>query len=291
MCCALPAEAMADYLNPAWRATLEHNKLGSFDAWWQAAPEWFEPPNQRRGGWSGVARHTLHSPEGDSREVFIKRQENHQAPSWRHPWRGEPTFAREFRRIQHFQRLGIPTTTPVYFARRKGEHGEQAILVTEALTGYVSAEAQSEAWLRDGAPERAIRHTYLGAVAGLLRQIHDHGIQHGCFFPKHIFTRAKADGGFAVCVIDLEKARRRPLRPLRALRDLYCLFSEAQQWSLGDRVAFLKAYLQIPSLNPYAKWLWRQIAHRAERKQRLRDGQPKLQVRTPHSTTLPVSRA
>ncbi|MBZ0142102.1 MAG: lipopolysaccharide kinase InaA family protein [Rhodocyclaceae bacterium] len=261
---------MHDFINERWRPILAHNGLADFEALWKLEAQWFEPPNQRRGGWSGVARCELSLPGGGTRAIFLKRQENHGTFSFRHPVGGVPTFLREFRRIQHYRACGIPTLEPVYFAMRRTSRGHRAILATEELTGFVSMEDRVQRWLREGAPARPIRLRYLRAVAALLREMHAHGIQHNCFFPKHVFVRMNADGGVEARVIDLEKSRWRPHGALCARRDLYSLNYHSQCWSRSDRLRFYKAYLQIERLTPFAKWLWRHIAARSARKNRVR---------------------
>lgn len=260
---------MQDYLDPRWRQILAHNGLDGFDALWALDIGWFEEPNRRRGGWSGVSRHELALPEGGTQAIFIKRQENHPTFSWRHPVRGVPTFEREFSRIMRYRACGIPTPTPVLYAARRGPEGLRAILITEALTGFVSLEARVAQWLAEGVPPLAERRRYIEAVAGLLRSIHAHRLQHNCFFPKHIFTRVLADGSVDVRIIDLEKSRWQPSRTVCALRDLYSLMLESQCWRLSDRLRFLMAYLGIRRLTPYAKKLWRRILERAVGKRRL----------------------
>ena len=198
---------MKDFINDRWRPILVHNGLSDFGALWQLKADWFEAPNHRRGGWSGVSRCELALPGGGTRAIFLKRQENHKARLWTHPLRGAPTFLREFRHIQHYRACGIPTLEPVYFAMHKVGKDERAILVTEELTGFVSMEDRVLRWLKDGAPARPMRLRMLQAVAALLRDMHAHGIQHNCYFPKHVFTRINDDGSVDARVIDLEKSR------------------------------------------------------------------------------------
>ena len=122
-----------------------------------------------------------------------------------------------------------------------------------------------------------MRLRMLQAVAALLRDMHAHGIQHNCFFPKHVFVRVSADGGVEARVIDLEKSRWRPSKVVCAIRDLYTLNYHSQMWSRSDRLWFFRSYLQLERLTPFAKWLWRTIAARSGRKQRI---QPPIRVFT-----------
>ena len=88
---------MKDFISDRWRPILAHNGLSAFDALWKLEAPWFEEPNHRRGGWSGVSRCELALPGDGSTGIFLKRQENHRARLWTHPVRGAPTFLREFR--------------------------------------------------------------------------------------------------------------------------------------------------------------------------------------------------
>jgi hypothetical protein len=47
---------MKDHFPEKWQEILSHNDLDSFEKLWALQLEWFEEPNQRRGGWSGVSR-------------------------------------------------------------------------------------------------------------------------------------------------------------------------------------------------------------------------------------------
>jgi hypothetical protein len=255
---------MTDYIDPAWRPVLEHNGLADFAAWWQLEAGWFEAPNQRRNGWSGVSRVSLSLPDGQVTGVFLKRQENHNTFSWRHPWRGIPTFVREFRHLMHYRACQVPTLDPVYFASRVVDGQSRAILVTRELAGFMPLDVWSTAEPRS----RNQRHACLMAVAVLLRKLHRHHVQHNCCFPKHLFARASEDGTVEVRIIDLEKSRWRPLALLCALRDLDTLNRHALGWSRTDRLRFLRIYLDIPRLTFYAKWLWRRLVLRQDKKRR-----------------------
>jgi hypothetical protein len=271
--------SMQDFVNERWRSILAYNNLSDFESLWKLEAEWFEPPNQRRGGWSGVSRCELMLPEGGRCGIFIKRQENHGTPSWRHPVRGVPTFFREFKRIMNYRSKAIPTLEPVYFATRQVGKNQRAILITEELAGYVSLDDKVQTWVKEGAPSRALRHRILGAVAALLRDMHSHGIQHSCFFSKHVFIRLNDDGSVDARVIDLEKSRWRPLKTLCAMRDLYSLSRFSSYWSRSDRLWFYREYLGVPRLTSYAKWLWRSIEARAIKKNRIPS--PAAQVSLP----------
>lgn len=260
---------MEDFVDARWQPLLARHGLADFEALWNLEAPWFEEPNRRRGGWSGVSRFELDLPDGSKQGFFLKRQENHGTFSWRHPVRGVPTFLREFRKIMHYRFCGIPSLEPVFFAMRQAGKDQRAILVTAELSGFVSMEDRVREWLEHGAPPLAERQEYLRAIGNLLRAMHRHGIQHNCFFPKHVFTRMQPDGKVEARVIDLEKSRWRPIQTLSARRDLYSLVRQSLHWGRTDRLRFFKHYLGIEHLTPYAKWLWRDIERRSVRKNRL----------------------
>lgn len=246
---------MNDFVNPAWQSVLTHNGLADFDALWGIDAGWFESPNRRRGGWSGVSRLELTRPEGTACTVFLKRQENHGTFSFRHPVQGVPTFEREFRLIQRYRAAGIPTLEPVYFAVR----GQRAMLMTVALDGFLPLDSLAGNW-------QPYRKEILATVALLTRKLHDARIQHNCFYPKHVFVKVDAGGTAEARVIDLEKSRWRPLRLICTLRDLDTLNRYARGWRRTERLYFLKTYLGLRTLTPKARRLWRTLAKRATRK-------------------------
>lgn len=251
---------MKDYFPDQWRDILRHNKLDSFDALWNLQADWFEPPNERRGGWSGVSRCELDSPKGGKVAVFLKRQENHVTRTLLHPF-GMSTFIREIENILRFKNAGIPALEPVYFAVRKVDGNLRAILCTEALDGYEPLEDLTERWLKEGWPERKKRQRLMQVVASVMSRMHDHKIQHNCFYPKHIFVRF-TENAIDVRIIDLEKAKVKLLRRYATFRDLYALNRHAQGWSRTDRLRFLLLYLERKRLDRHAKELWRKIVTR-----------------------------
>ncbi len=248
---------MNDFIAAEWQRIFEFNGLRSFDDFWKLEAKWFEEPNQRRGGWSGVARCELKLPEGGTTRVFLKRQENHTTRTLAHPLRGMSTFVREFQQIVRYRECGIPSLTPLYFACRREDGNLRAILLTEELSGFRSLDEMAREWKE---MPRAIRHAIINAVAQLLRQIHEHRLTHNCFYPKHVFLRLDAQGRVEARVIDLEKTKRQFFGFDWNFRDMRRL--NIPGWSRTDRVRFFREYLRIPRLTPGAKEKWRRIARR-----------------------------
>jgi hypothetical protein len=258
---------MKDHLPDQWQAVLRHNKLDSFDALWNLEAGWFEPPNKRRGGWSGVSRCELALPEGGTATVFLKRQENHATRTLSHPF-GMLTFIREMQNILLFKQASIPSLEPVYFAERNVDGNRRAILCTEALDGYQPLENLVQCWLTEGWPERAVRRRLMHAIVKVMRQMHLHKIQHNCFYPKHVFVRFTGDE-ISIRIIDLEKAKLRILSRFATFRDLYTLNRHSLSWPRTERLRFFLMYLGLKRLNAEAKTLWRQIEKRTMSKGRV----------------------
>ena len=200
---------MDDLLSEEWAPTLRYNGLGEFDDLWGVDAPWFEPPNHRRGGWSGVARLELATPDGATRAVFLKRQQNHWRRTLTKPFRGELTFEAELRNMLALQDAGVPSLQPVFFGRRKVEGGWRAILVTRELGGYRPLDDWLEQWRIDGSGHaRRLRRRVIAAAARLVARLHRHSLVHNALYPKHLFVRIDAGDVVDVRLIDLEKMRR-----------------------------------------------------------------------------------
>ena len=192
------------------RELLVYNGLDGFESLWNADLSWFEEPNHRRNGWSGVSKHVLKRPEGGTLAVFIKRQQNHNFRTLLHPLRGLPTVYREYRNISRMKKHGVRCPDPVFYGHRNAGGRWQAILVTRSLEGYRPLEDSLSAIDQDNLDAR---RALLTSVAQTLRQMHRHHRRHSCLYAKHILVRAEnADGPngdgthqFDAAVIDLEK--------------------------------------------------------------------------------------
>ncbi len=257
---------MKTTIAPHWEDILVANGYPDFHSLWEAQAEWVEEPNDRRGGWSGVGTLTLQLDNGETKTLYIKRQQNHVFKSLCHPFKGQPTFRREIDNIKRFKAAALPTLTPVYYGERRVNGNQQAILITEALTEYTSLQDFID---NNSASDidSSLRHSIIDNVALVVRQLHQQGLRHGCLYPKHIFIKITDKTNIDVRFIDLEKARQWPLRFQRSVRDLCNLHRYSQWWtSPDDRQRFLTKYLGTETLNAYGKKLSRQINKRTARK-------------------------
>lgn len=229
------------------REILEYNGLAKFEALWSLECDWCEEPNYRRHGWSGVSRHLLKMPEGGFLAVFIKRQQNHNFKSPRHPFGGLPTAYREYINICRLKRYGLPCPELVFYGHRNTGGQWQAILVTRSLTGYRSLEESLGSIPPD---DLAARTALLASVAETLSRIHRCYLLHGSLYPKHILVQDRNQDGlnhqeacrFRSVLIDLERMRRRFSLFWLALCDLDQLYRRWRRKE-GDWEAFLGSYL------------------------------------------------
>ena len=253
--------SIIDIYSDGWQSQLSKKQLHKFDQLWQLKLEWFEAPNIRRGGWSGVIKYPFSTTEAKESNLFIKRQENHISRTWRHPLSGIPTFQKEYDNLRRFHHFGIPTQDWVYYGSRVINGSVQAILVTEELAGYYP--------LDEALPDNGMglienwqhRCSLLSAVAKATNKMHQHHIQHNSLYPKHIFAKPLGTG-WDVKFIDLEKAKRRLFKNTAILRDLSTLRRHTLDWTTKEQVYFFKAYVNESTLSPKSKKLWYQIQDR-----------------------------
>ncbi len=256
---------MKHYINKNWEALLAHNNLNDFDELWNLDIGWFEEPNDRRGGWSGVSRLEIQDDSGQSHGFYLKRQQNHNTRTWRHWLQGEPTFAREFRNIQLFITHDISTVEPVYFCWRIHKGQNQAILMTKELEGFNSLDAPCYARESSIMQDRSQRESIMAAIAEQMRKMHQKRFRHNCFYSKHVFIKLGSQG-WEVRFIDLEKLSRSLTVERAMLRDLYTFPRRISGWRKVDRLQFLKIYLQEDKRSEKVKSVWRQINARMKSK-------------------------
>ena len=252
---------MTNYFGKGSQPLLERNKLTSFDAIWALGTEWFETPNIRRGGWSGVIKYPLKGLNGDNSYIFIKRQENHRSKTWRHPIKGIPTFQREYNNLRYFEQKSIPCPALVYYGSRHYNGNDQAILITQDLATYTSVDNILPDDKLGLIKNQQHRHQLLRRTAEVIRLMHEHHIQHDSLYPKHIFATPVNDG-WDVRLIDLEKAKHRLFKKRLVVKELATFRRHTYDWTEQEQSIFFKAYVDETELSEKSKKLWKQAAHR-----------------------------
>jgi tRNA A-37 threonylcarbamoyl transferase component Bud32 len=250
---------MRDFLADEARFLLERNGLASFEAIWRLELPLVDDPNVDRGGWSAVCRLNL-----DGQRFFLKRQRNHRTRSLRAPL-GEPTFTREFRNIQHCRTRNVPAVRAAFYAERKlPGHGRCAILMTYALEGWRNLGAA----LEDARADNDARHRLLSACGALARRLHNAGLIHCCFYPRHVFVR-KAAPDYEACLIDLEKTRPLLFGARDRVKDLEQFLRHAPVLDAQDVRIWISRYLDCaPEDQEVTAWIERLRTRRRVKEKR-----------------------
>ena len=203
--------------------------LKTFADWWELAGEWIEPPNQRRGGWSGVQYCVL-----NNRRYYIKKQCNHTYLTLGWPMR-RPTVGREYRSIERLAKLGVRAPVPVFFGEQHSHEGLLAILVTEELSGFAPLSEQQ------GITPR--QRTILAEEAGkTVARFHRASLQHRALYDKHLMIRWPSADIPEIALLDLEGMRFVGLPSLAARRDLAQLRRRQDIWNDADWQVLLRSH-------------------------------------------------
>lgn len=245
------------WVAPAWEALLSNAGLLDIEALTTRELDWFEQPNKRMGGWSGVSRIILNpdAPEPERVAVFLKIQNNHCYRTIGNLMKKRLTFERE---MDAYQGLAATNLLPelMLFAKWSQDGDIGSIMITKALDGFVEFEDGLEQIKQTHAePEAEIRKA-LAAVANATRAMHGTGWGHFTHKPKHVFIGAAKDGGYSVRFIDFERAR----RPLRAktlvTQDLAKFLRHSPVLNREQKLQFLHDYFQTEAFNStQLKWI------------------------------------
>ena len=219
--------------------------------------DWFEEPNRRRGGWSGVSRIELNpeAPEAERRAVFLKIQQNHFYVAPNTCFLKRLTFEREFAAIQALRPHSEAIPQVVMFAKWQENGNRGSILVTEALDTWIPLRPWLLGELDQPAPDKETLHRAFDAIAKTARSINQAGWIHMCFSAKHIFVKEQSDSTFSVRVVDLEKTRKRVGLDRRTLKDCSHFMRHTPNLTDPDKTYFLKAYFNTGSFNSAQKAL------------------------------------
>lgn len=237
-----------EYLAPKTKDLLQAHQLFTFNQLWNYQGEWFEAPNRKQDGWSGVSYLSLMDSNGQEHGFYLKRQENYMRKTWRHPFKGEPTFKREFEIIQYLSTQSVLTPTISYFAF----HDQQCIFVTEALKGFISADD----WFRKyGSAQDKLKMKMIEALAKAVNALHRAGVQHRSLYLKHLFVRVEHDANVEVAIIDFESSRITKLIGFYQYIDLIKLMKRAKTMALLDKGHLLDHYFAGDAKQGWRKYL------------------------------------
>lgn len=258
---------MLTFISAKYAQLLHKNQLDTFEKVWTRKVDWFEEPNERRGGWSGVGRITLQQEDGSEIGAYLKRQDNHCRTSFLHPIKGVPTFQREFEMMHYLEQCDVAAPEVMLFGRNP--NGDlKTTLMTKELAGFVPLEELTDKLFTHNRPALAVQRPIIKAVAQLAKRLHAAKVQHRSFYPKHLFVNMTDVNAPEAAVIDLEKSRINYIAIMRTLIDLAVLNRHAKHWSKSRRMYFYLQYLGLKRLTPFAKWLCRRIVKRSNRVKR-----------------------
>lgn len=245
------------YISPAHLVLLTSHNFATFDALWHYQGDWFEAPNTERGGWSGVNYIELTDDNGNAHGFYLKRQQGHNRRTWLHPIKGESTFVREYKILQYLDTSNVKTPTLVFFA----SIGDKTILLTAALTGYISADV----WFKNNVSASANhKKKLIAALANAVRNLHGAGVLHRSLYTKHLFVKETSylvDNDFEVAVIDFEKSRTNTCMAWYKFSDLITLNYRTPELNRTDKLYFFKQYFGLKHLNIWYKTLCRYICY------------------------------
>lgn len=264
------ASSSSEYLNPAWTSHLSRLGLASFEAFWRLPQDWFETPNYKRGGWSGVSCHRLDVEDANPPRLFVKRQQNYYLKSFWHRLLGITSLKREFENLKICEREEIPVALPVYFGTRRTPEGRQSILALPALDDYQSLDLFMEKWRNMPRQHFQEKCRAARSSAALIAKLHAKGYAFNALYPKHIMLHkewiaSQKEGAEPARFIDLERLAQRSRRKA-TLSDLEKLNRHTRTLPASLRLRFFMAYQGIAKLRAEDKALLRQIARRSGRK-------------------------
>jgi len=240
------------WISPKWESKLQDADLLDFEALMTRDFDWFEPPNERRGGWSGVTRLVL-NPDADAAEqdvIYLKIQKNHCYRAAENFFQKKLTFVREFNAMQAFSAFTEAVPEIALFAEWRSGKDKWAVLITKSLDHWF----QYNHWLTGRTtapiPDNTTILRALDAIAGTSREIHQAGWVHMCYAPDHLFIKPQADGSFQVRVIDFEKSRKSKNKDFCAQKDSSRILRQAPNMTDAQKIHYFKAYFQTDTLTP-----------------------------------------
>ena len=258
------------HVAPEWEQQLSAAELLDIESLTTREFDWFERPNKRLGGWSGVSRLLLNPDAAKDEQIalFLKIQNNHCYRTIGNGFKKRLTFEREMDAFEALKTLDVLPELLLFAKWRTAEGDVGSLIITKELKGFVELED----WLKtirstQSQPDSAIRKA-LSAVADATRAMHATGWAHFAYKPKHVFISTESEPKHRIRLIDFERAR----RPLRAktfvTEDLSRFLRHIHYLSREQKLQFLLDYFQVESFSPSQQRLVDQL----EKDKSLRSG-------------------
>lgn len=250
-----------DLLDEDFARILARNGIHGFECVWNLDHRWVQAPNERHGGWAGVARHEWIDADGEASAWYLKVHRGRVSRGLGSLLLGAPTLRREHGTLLRLVEEGFPVTRPVLYAERRVEGEHRALLATRELDGFRSVTALGREWRDRGWPPPSRRTALLRAAASLLRRLHDRRWKMNAFTAWHLMVR-EGEGVPELRLLDLERAKRTLFPGYARTKDLGVLERSAPLWSRTDRLRFLLAYLGAERLDRRGRRIWRGVESR-----------------------------
>lgn len=233
-----PAFTRFNFTGQDDREFLQSRGFLGFEGFWSLPQIFVDDINYRRGGWSGVSKLCLW--DGDSqRNYYVKRQVNQFRYSLKKPF-GALTFEHEAEAIARSRALGLPTVDIACWGVRKEVGSTKGLLVTPEID-FSSLEAILAT--QKYSPTLGV---LLYRCGQQLLEMHDHGLQHGALYPKHIYVDQQSG---IIKLIDFERARKKSSVRKAIQADLRQLLKHLRTLPLEVTEMLLRPYqLKHPKL-------------------------------------------
>jgi len=202
-----------------------------FEDFWNLPHQFVDDINYRKGGWSGVSVLSLWDKKSQIK-YYVKRQVNQFRYSLGKPF-GALTFEHEADAISRNRKLNLPTIDIACWGVRREPGSTKGLLVTPDI-GYCSLE--------DILATQKFSPTLgmlLYRCGEQLLEMHNHAIQHGALYPKHIFVDQLSG---AIKLIDFERARKKSSADKAIRADLRQLLKHLKTLPLEVTEMLLRPY-------------------------------------------------
>ncbi|HAV14407.1 MAG TPA: hypothetical protein DCX06_13090 [Opitutae bacterium] len=244
------------WVSDPWADLLKNAGLLEIESLGDRKFDWFEEPNRRRGGWSGVSRLSLNpdASEAEQQIVFLKIQQNHYYVSWRNLFLKKLSYKREFYAIRELSPITESLPKVVLFTEWKQNGEDYCLIITEALDGWQSLED----FLLEEPGHMEIQKVLI-QIANSIRTINQARWAHFGLFQKHILIRPKEVNSYEIKLIDFEKARKTLTRNQSIIEDVSRFLRHSKNLSEEFKIYFLKQYFQTEQFTSAQKQLIRKM--------------------------------
>lgn len=195
----------------------------------------------------------------------------------------------EWDAIHHLQARGLATVRPLAYGVVPAlPMYQRSYLLTEALLPHIELDRW---FLLNEAKPIKVRRNQIRALARVVKQMHDSGLNHrDCYLCHFVLkTDLPMTENSPIYIMDLHRAQIRKAVPRRWLiKDLAGLAFSAMEIDLSERemLLFIKSYLSVDSLKTIDWDFWNTVKNKAE-KLFLKCHARKKVIQLPFQATLP----